>query len=231
MRHPTARVRTGRPTAVPRPGLGPIVSLVLLLLAAPALRSPLPAQEGGIPERAFEGLTWRNIGPFRGGRAVAVHGVPSRPETYYMGSTGGGVWKTTDGGETWSNVSDGFFNTGSVGAIAVAPSDPNVVYVGMGEHAVRGVTTSHGDGVYRSTDAGETWTHLGLEGTRHISRIRVHPDDPDRVWVAAQGAVHGPSEERGVYRSVDGGASWERVLYVGETAGASDLALDATNPR
>jgi len=229
MRHPTAGVRAGRPAAVPRPGLGPL--LALLLMATPALPGPLPAQEGEIPDRAFQGLTWRNIGPYRGGRAVAVHGVPSQPETYYMGSTGGGVWKTTDGGERWRNVSDGFFNTGSVGAIAVAPSDPNVVYVGMGEHPVRGVTTSHGDGVYRSTDAGETWTHLGLEGTRHISRIRVHPDDPDRVWVAAQGAVYGPSEERGVYRSRDGGGSWEKVLYVGETAGASDLALDPTNPR
>jgi photosystem II stability/assembly factor-like uncharacterized protein len=179
----------------------------------------------------FAALRWRNIGPFRGGRAVAVSGVPGDPLTYYMGATGGGVWKTTDAGETWENISDGWFGTGSVGAIAVAESDPNVVYVGMGEHAVRGVATSHGDGVYRSTDGGRTWKHLGLERTRHIARIRVHPANPDLVWVAAQGAVHGPTPDRGIYRSKDGGATWEKVLFVSDRAGASELALDVRNPR
>lgn len=179
----------------------------------------------------FQALEWRNIGPFRGGRSVAVAGVRGQPMVYYFGGTGGGLWKTDDAGETWRNVSDGFFKTGSVGAIAVAESDPNVVYVGMGEHAVRGVATSHGDGVYRSTDGGKTWKHVGLERTRAISRIRVHPRDPNLVYVAAQGAPYGPNRERGIYRSRDGGATWQLVLFVGETAGASDLAMDPTNPR
>jgi photosystem II stability/assembly factor-like uncharacterized protein len=151
--------------------------------------------------------------------------------TYYFGSTGGGVWKTTDAGLNWKNCSDGFFNTGSVGAIEVAPSDPNVLYVGMGEHAVRGVMTSHGDGVYKSEDAGRTWKHLGLPNSRHIAEIRIHPQNPDVVWVAVQGAVHGPSEERGVYKTTDGGQSWEQVLYVNASTGAADLSIDPSNPR
>ena len=204
--------------------------VLAVLVGGPWLGDAAGGQEP-VPDEAFRGLSWRNVGPFRGGRAVAVAGIAERPETFYMGATGGGVWKTTDGGEVWENVSDGFFGTGSVGAVAVAPSDPNVVYVGMGEHAVRGVTTSHGDGVYRSDDGGQTWTHLGLEETRHIARIEIHPEDPDRAFVAAQGAVHGPSEERGVYRTTDGGESWEKVLYVSETAGASELSMDPTNPR
>ena len=176
-------------------------------------------------------MRWRNIGPFRGGRSVAVAGVPTEPYTYYFGATGGGVWKTTDAGERWINVSDGHFRTGSVGAIAVAESDPNVVYVGMGEHAVRGVMTSHGDGVYRSTDAGETWTHMGLDDTRQISAVRVHPKNPELVYVAAQGSPYGPTEDRGIYRSTDGGESWEKILYVDENSGAADLSMDMTNPR
>jgi len=180
---------------------------------------------------SLSALAWRNIGPFRGGRVVAVAGVPQQPRTFYFGGVGGGVWKTTDGGETWANITDGQVNTASVGAIAVAPSDPNVIYVGMGEHAIRGVMTSHGDGVYKSTDAGRTWTHLGLDGTRHISRIRIHPIDPDTVLVAAQGAAYGPSKDRGVYRSTNGGRTWEQVLFINETTGPSDLAMDPTNPR
>jgi photosystem II stability/assembly factor-like uncharacterized protein len=136
-------------------------------------------------------MEWRNIGPFRGGRSVAVAGVVTDPLTYYLGGVGSGVWKTTDAGLSWSNVSDSTFGTSSVGAITVADSDPNVVYVGMGEHAVRGVMTSHGDGVYKSTDAGRTWQHMGLERTRQISGIRVHPTNPDIVYVAAQGAPYG----------------------------------------
>lgn len=202
-------------------------ALVLLCLGAPAL----PAQ-AVMPDTAqFGTLTWRNIGPSRGGRSNAVAGVRQQPHTFYFGSTGGGVWKTEDAGQTWRNVTDGFVRTGSVGAIAVAPSDPNVVYVGMGEHAVRGVMTSHGDGVYRSTDAGKTWVHLGLAATRQISRIVVDPRDPDHVYVAAQGAVFGPSPERGIYRSRDGGRTWALVHHVSASAGASDLSMDATNPR
>ncbi len=184
-----------------------------------------------LTEEAVAAMKWRNVGPFRGGRSNAVEGVRGAPRTFYFGGTGGGVWKTTDGGETWTNVSDGFFKTGSVGAIAVSELDPNVVYVGMGEHAVRGVTTSHGDGVYRSTDAGRTWTHVGLERTRQISRIRIHPRDPDLVYVAAQGPPYGATEDRGIYRSRDGGGTWERVHFVSPDAGAADLAMDMTNPR
>jgi len=176
-------------------------------------------------------LDWRNIGPFRGGRVTAVSGVIQDTSTFYMGATGGGVWKTQDGGVSWSNVSDKFFKTGSVGAIAVAPSDPNVIYVGMGEASIRGVANSHGDGVYKSTDAGKTWTHLGLEETRHVADVRVHPGDPDTVYVAAQGYQGKASRERGIYRSTDGGANWEQVLFVSVDAGASSLALDVTNPR
>lgn len=179
----------------------------------------------------YQDLSWRHLGPFRGGRSVAVAGVWTDPMTYYHGGVGSGVWKTSDGGVIWENISDDTFGTSSVGAIAVAPSDPNVVYVGMGEHAVRGVMTSHGDGVYRSTDAGRTWTHLGLEDTRHIARIRIHPGNPDLVYVAAQGAAYGESEDRGIYRSTDGGRSWQKILFVSPSASAAELAMDPTNPR
>jgi photosystem II stability/assembly factor-like uncharacterized protein len=179
----------------------------------------------------FEGLKWRNIGPFRGGRSVASTGVVQDPMTYYMGTTGGGVWKTTDGGVSWNNISDGFFKTGTVGAIEVAPSDPNVIYVGMGEHPVRGVMTSSGDGMYKSTDAGRTWKHIGLPQSFHIANIAVHPTDPDRLYVAVQGAQHGPTADRGVYRSTDGGTSWQKVLYVDDKTGAASLSMDPSNPR
>ena len=149
----------------------------------------------------YQSMAWRNIGPFRGGRSNTATGVIGSQSTFYFGGVGSGVWKTDDAGQTWANVSDSTFTTSSVGAIAVSASDPNVVYVGMGEHAVRGVMTSHGDGVYRSTDAGRSWSHMGLPDSRAISRIQVHPNDPDLVYVAVQGAPYGPSEERGVYRS------------------------------
>ena len=176
-------------------------------------------------------MQWRNIGPYRGGRSNASTGVPSQPRTFYFGGVGSGVWKTTDAGITWKNVSDDTFGTASVGAIAVAPSDPNVVWVGMGEHAVRGVMTSHGDGVYRSDDAGKTWRHLGLDDSRHISSIIVHPENPDHAWVGVQGAAYGPSADRGVYRTRDGGETWEKVLYVGLNAGTSSLSIDPANAR
>jgi photosystem II stability/assembly factor-like uncharacterized protein len=176
-------------------------------------------------------LRWRNIGPFRGGRSVTSSGVVNDPLTYYMGTTGGGLWKTNDAGVSWFNTSDHYFKTGSVGAVAVAESDPNVVYVGMGEHAPRGVMTSYGDGVYKSTDAGKTWTKMGLDNTRHIAMIRIHPQNPDVVYVAAQGALHGPTQERGVYKSDDGGKTWKKILYVDENSGCADLSMDMTNPR
>jgi photosystem II stability/assembly factor-like uncharacterized protein len=179
----------------------------------------------------FKPLKWRSIGPFRGGRSNCATGVVGDPKTYYMGTTGGGLWKTEDMGLTWRNISDGFFKTGSVGAVAVADSDPNVVYVGMGEHAVRGVMTSSGDGVYKSTDAGKTWKKVGLDETRHISRIVIDPRNPDIVLVAAQGALFGSNKERGLYKSTDGGASWKNVLFVNDKTGAAELSMDASNPR
>lgn len=179
----------------------------------------------------FKGLKWRNIGPFRGGRANAIAGDPTNAAVYYVGYTGGGVAKTDDAGITWKNISDGFFKVGSIGDIGICESDPNVIYVGTGEHAVRGVMTSFGDGVYKSTDGGKTWKNVGLEKSRHISDVIVHPDNPDVVYVAAQGAVHGPNAERGVYKSTDGGATWKRTLFVDENSGASSLSMDMTNPR
>jgi photosystem II stability/assembly factor-like uncharacterized protein len=179
----------------------------------------------------YKPLLWRNVGPMRGGRSVTSIGVAGNIYTYYMGTTGGGVWKTEDAGQTWNNISDGFFKTGSVGAVAVAISDPNVVYVGMGEHPPRGVTSSYGDGVYKSTDAGKTWIHLGLDLTRQIANIRIHPTNPDIVYVAAQGAIHGASAERGVYKSVDGGKTWTKTLYVDDNSGCVDLSMDMNNPR
>jgi photosystem II stability/assembly factor-like uncharacterized protein len=195
----------------------------------PARRRPGPSRAGMIPN-FLDKLEWRNAGPFRGGRVGAVAGDPRDRNTFYMGSTGGGVWKTGDGGLYWENVSDGFFKRASVGAIAVSRSDPNVIYVGMGESCIRG-NVSHGDGVYRSTDAGKTWTHLGLENTRNIGKVRVHPEDADTVYVAALGHAHGANTERGVYRSRDGGKTWKRVLYRNDRAGAIDISMDPNNPR
>ncbi|WKN44381.1 VPS10 domain-containing protein [Tunicatimonas pelagia] len=182
-------------------------------------------------EKYYDALRWRNIGPFRGGRSTTATGVVGQPQTYYFGATGGGVWKTTNAGHSWNNVTDGFFKTGSVGSVAVSESDPNVLYVGTGEAPVRGVKTSHGDGVYKSTDAGRTWENIGLEKTRQISKVRIHPENPDVVYVAAQGSPWAPTDERGIYRTQDGGKSWEKTLFVDENSGACDLAMDATNPR
>ena len=191
------------------------------------------AQSAAIPQPAnsyFQALKWRSIGPFRGGRSVAACGVPGNPLTYYMGATGGGLWKTEDAGQIWTNISDGYFGTGSVGAVAVSESNPNIVYCGMGEHAVRGVMTSHGDGVYKSNDAGKTWRKTGLSPTQHIARIVIHPTDPDIVYVAAQGALFGRTEERGVYKTTDGGDTWKKVLYVDNHTGCAELAISPGNP-
>ncbi len=181
-------------------------------------------------ETYFSPLKYRNIGPFRGGRSVSATGVVGDPLTYYMGTTGGGLWKTADAGQRWENISDGFFELGSVGAVAVSTSNPNIVFCGMGEHAPRGVMTSYGDGVYKSTDAGKTWKKMGLENTQHISRIVVHPTNPDVLWVAAQGALYGPTKERGIYKSTDGGLTWKNVLFVNELTGGVELSIDANYP-
>jgi photosystem II stability/assembly factor-like uncharacterized protein len=213
------------------PMRSPLRLLLALALTGPALPAqPAPAAPPAA-DSLFAPVKWRAIGPFRGGRSVAVSGVIGNPRTYYMGTTGGGLWKTDNMGISWRNISDGFFRTGSVGAIAVAPSDPNVVYVGMGEHAVRGVMTHSGDGVYRSTDAGKTWKKMGLDDTRHIARIVVHPGNPDVLLVAAQGSLYAPNTDRGIFKSTDGGTTWRKVLFVDQRTGAAELAMDPTNPR
>jgi len=203
------------------------VSLVLLTILSLFSPTVFSAEE----DSGLEGLEWRLIGPWRGGRVTTVTGVPGQPNLYYMGATGGGVWKTENAGTTWENLSDEHFKVGTIGAIAVAGSDPNVIYVGTGESPIRGVTTSHGDGVWKSTDAGKTWTHLGLKDAGQIARIQVHPTDPDVAYVGVQGQIWGPSEQRGVFRTTDGGKSWSHVLKVGPRTGTSDLRMDPTNPR
>ncbi len=177
----------------------------------------------------FDALKFRSIGPFRGGRSCAVTGVPGKPMTFYFGATGGGVWRTDDGGSTWRNISDGFFG-GSVGSIALAPSDPNVIYVGGGEKTLRG-NFSHGDGIWKSVDGGETWKFSGLEDSRQVPRIRIHPKNPDVVFAAVLGHASGPNQQRGVFRSTDGGENWKRVLFANDEAGAVDLIMDPNNPR
>ena len=203
-----------------------VFSLVIISLFIPAR---IEAQQKKYDQSLLKGLQWRSIGPFRGGRSTAVAGVTSQQNVFYFGATGGGVWKTNDGGINWEPISDEYFKTGSVGAIGISESDPNVVYVGMGESPIRG-NVSHGDGVYKSTDAGKTWKHVGLDDTRQISRVRVHPRNPDIVYVAALGHVFGPNEQRGVFRSTDGGKNWQKVLYRSSKAGVTDLILDPTNP-
>jgi photosystem II stability/assembly factor-like uncharacterized protein len=190
------------------------------------LLQPIVAQERGRPDEA---LRWRNIGPFRGGRVTAVAGIATQPMVYYMGATGGGVWKTEDAGISWHNVSDGFFHTGSVGAVSVFQSNPDIVYVGMGEACLR-ANISNGDGVYKSTDAGKTWTHVGLADSSQIGRMRIHPTNSDIVYVAAVGHPYGPNSERGVFKTADGGKTWQRVLFVDDNTGAADIAMDPSNP-
>ncbi|MBV9895941.1 MAG: glycosyl hydrolase [Chloroflexi bacterium] len=181
-------------------------------------------------DRLFRSLEWRNIGPHRGGRCVAVAGHPTEAGTFFFGACAGGVFKTTNGGSHWRNVSDGYFNTAAVGAISVSDTDPNVVYAGTGEACIRS-NVSHGDGVYRSDDGGQTWRNLGLAPTRHISRVVIHPTNPDIVYVAALGHAWGPNPERGVYRSTNGGKTWDLVLHKSDKAGAADLTIDFRNPR
>jgi photosystem II stability/assembly factor-like uncharacterized protein len=175
-------------------------------------------------------IRYRCIGPTRAGRVVAVAADPNNPAVFYFGAVAGGVWKSDDCGQYWENLSDGQLNTGSIGALAVAPSDPNVIYAGTGESTIR-IDVSHGDGVYRTTDGGALWTHLGLSESRHIGAIRVHPDNPDHVYVAALGHSAKDNPERGVYRSTDGGTNWEQILHVSEGAGAVDISMDPNNPR
>lgn len=190
-------------------------------------------QTAQYPAAALSGLQWRDVGPMRGGRSFAVAGVPSEPDTFYMGSVGGGVWKTENDGRTWTPIGDQGIPIGSIGAIAVAPSDPNVVYVGTGEPDIRN-QHSYGNGMYKSVDAGKTWTHIGLDDSRHIGRIVVDPKNPDRVYVAVLGHIYDANMERGLYRSVDGGKHWKKVLMNAadpKDVGAIDVAMDPTNSR
>ena len=195
----------------------------------PILITPAVAYTAaGVDTTAFSTLRYREIGPYRGGRSVAVAGSPGRPFEYWMGTTGGGVFKSTDGGMNWLPVTDKYFG-GTIGAIGVSESNPNIVYVGTGEYPIRG-NVSPGEGVWKTTDAGATWTFIGLRETQHISRVRVHPTNPDIVWVGAQGKAFASSPDRGVYKSVDGGTTWKRTLFVGDSAGVTDLVLDPGNP-
>ncbi len=197
----------------------------------PPAGRPIPAaptSSSAYDSSTFAALRWREIGPFRGGRSVAVAGSAKRPNEYYFGTTGGGVFKTTDGGITWAPVTDKYFG-GTIGAIGVSESNPDIVYVGGGEYPIRG-NVSHGDGVWRTSDAGKTWTSLGLTDTRQISRVRVNPTNPDIVYVGAQGHVFGPNAERGVYKTIDGGKTWRKILYRNDSTGITDLVLDPNNP-
>ncbi len=204
------------------------VSLVATALLLVFTASPSWAQEQ-VPEDFFKGLRWQNVGPDRGGRSIGAAGSAARPFEYYFGATGGGLWKTTDGGTTWSVVTDGEISTASVGAVAVCEADPDVVYIGTGETQIRG-NIQQGDGVYRSTDGGRSWDHLGLEETQNISRIRIHPTDCETVWVGAFGVHSMPNPERGVYKTTDGGENWEKTLYRDDRSGAVDISVHPTNP-
>jgi hypothetical protein len=183
------------------------------------------AQSPAVSPELFNALSWRFVGPVRGGRSVAVAGDSTNPRVFYFGSTHGGVWKTVDAGAYWRNVSDGYFKTAPVGAIDVSLSNPAVVYVGTGEALTRQDITP-GDGVYKSTDGGATWTNVGLAATRHIAKIRIHPTNPDIVFVAAAGDMFGANPDRGVFRTKDGGKTWQRVLYKSDRASAVDLVID-----
>ena len=216
----------GTPAAAPAPA-----SATAPVATRPAARpTARTASVDPLDQSQLTGLEWRSIGPYRGGRVTAVAGVVGQRNVYYFGGTGSGIWKSVDSGVSWQNVSDGQLGTGSVGAVEVSVSDPNVVYVGMGEACIRG-NVSHGDGVYKSVDGGRTWKHMGLSDTRQIGRVRTHPQNPDLVYVAALGHTFGPSHERGVFRSRDGGETWKNVLFVNDSTGAVDLCLDPRNPR
>lgn len=210
---------------------GILVLLITCILPALLAQNRRSAPADAVIEfsqNQYDALRWRCIGPFRGGRSAAVTGVSGQPGLYYFGSTGGGVWKTEDGGRNWGNISDGYFG-GSIGAVAVSNSDPNILYVGEGEKTVRG-NVSSGQGMWKSTDGGKTWIKCGLEASRHIPRIRIHPQNPNLVYAAVLGDLYRPTAERGVYRSTDGGQKWELVLFVNDNAGAVDLIMDPFNP-
>src|SRR5918994_1467047 len=209
-----------------------VLAAVTAAIVSVAL-TPGTAQQASAPAAApkpvLDQLTWRSIGPDRGGRSIAVSGVKGRPREAYFGAVGGGLWKTTDAGENWLPVTDGQIKSASVGAVAVSESNPDVVFIGMGESCIRG-NIMPGDGVYKSTDAGKTWTHIGFSESQAISRIRIHPTNPDIVFVASFGKYGAPSAERGVFKSIDGGKTWKKTLFRDDKTGAVDLSIDARNP-
>src|SRR6266849_730992 len=214
-----------------------LVSLFLTALPLPAQKTKTfevakpvdaPAAVNPVDPKTYGGMKWRLIGPFRGGRALAVTGVPSQPNTFYFGAVAGGVWKTTDAGNTWDPLFEKQ-TTSSIGAIAVSDSDPNVIYVGSGEACIRG-NISFGDGVYRSNDGGKTWTNVGLKDSRHIGAVIVHPTNPDVAFVAALGHAYGANTERGIFRTRDGGKTWEKVLYLDDRTGGIEVVFDPQNP-
>jgi photosystem II stability/assembly factor-like uncharacterized protein len=211
--------------------------IVYALLLGFAL--PLQAQRKQRPDRSapanndsllFANVHYRLVGPWRGGRSGAVAGSYQHKNTFYFGATGGGVWKTNDGGSNWKNISDGFFG-GSIGVVAVAPSNENIIYVGEGENTMRGNVSEGLGGMWRSDDGGRTWKNLGLHDGRHIVRILIDPRDPNTLWVAVMGHLFGPNKERGVYKSTDGGTTWHKTLFVNEQTGCSDLVMEPGNPR
>ena len=208
--------------------LVPCIAAILSPALVNAQQTDRSVNTNPIDPKTFGGMKWRLIGPFRGGRVLAVTGVPRQPNTYYFGAVAGGVWKTTDGGVSWDPLFDKQ-STSSIGSIAVADSDPNVIYAGTGEACIRG-NISFGDGVYKSTDAGKTWTNIGLKDTRHIGKLIVHPTNPDVAFVAALGHAYGPNTERGIFRTRDGGKTWEKVLYLDDHTGGIDIAFDPNNP-
>src|ERR671912_1216079 len=208
--------------------LAAAVALTLVALTSP-FDQPTSAQGQAIDPALLNAYRWRNIGPDRGGRSIAVSGVKGRPLEAYFGAVGGGLWKTTDAGNNWAPVTDGQITSSSVGAVAVSDSNPDVVWIGMGENCIRG-NIMPGDGVYKSSDAGKTWAHVGFRNVDAISKIRIHPTNPDIVYVAAFGLYYGPSEERGVFKSTDGGKTWKRTLFKDPRTGAVDIVIDANNP-
>ncbi|MGE5762106.1 MAG: VPS10 domain-containing protein, partial [Gemmatimonadota bacterium] len=228
---------TAHPPADPTPEISRRSFLVrtglggALLAVPPWLRLPfeMSPSHAAVPDSLFSGLEWRLLGPFRGGRVDAVCGVPGRPNEFYFGHVNGGVWKTIDAGRVWEPVFDAQ-PVASIGALAVAPSAPDTIYVGSGESTLRD-STGYGNGMYKSTDAGRTWTHIGLDDTQHIGKIAVHPTNPDIVFVAAIGHYYGPSTERGVFRSKDGGGTWQKVLFKNENVGAIEVVIDPANPQ
>ena len=210
-------------TPSPSPAVGQSTATDSMATAAKA------ENKAQFDEKLWSGMKWREIGPFRGGRGVAIEGVPGEPNTYYFGAVAGGVWKTTDGGANWKPMFDKQHSTSSIGALAVAPSDHNTIYAGAGESALRGNIT-YGDGVYKSVDGGRNWRNVGLKDSRHIGAIIVHPENPDIVFVAALGHAYGPNDERGIFRTTDGGKTWAKVLSKDENTGAIDVVFDPHNP-